>query len=163
MTRKLLLRDLPRPAAGQFVGGGLRLGFSGFHREFGQRALDLLPDPAERDPEYALAALQQVDDLVAGGAGINRGAVAHQRDPGEIGEAVLAEDRHGRADLLQRDARVQKRFHDPQHEDVAETVESLSARAASGPDARLDQARPGPVVELAVSDPGRRARGLPTI
>src|SRR5690242_13351347 len=61
--------------------------------QIGERSLDLLPDPAERDPEDALAALQQVDDLVGRGAGVHARAVAHQRDLGQVARAMLAQVR----------------------------------------------------------------------
>src|SRR5690348_9922407 len=61
--------------------------------QVGERSLDLPPDPAERDPEDALATLQQVDDLVGRGAGVHARAVAHQRDLGQVARAVLAQVR----------------------------------------------------------------------
>src|SRR5882757_6421618 len=64
------------------VGTGVRVQPLG--RQLGQRTLDLTPDPTEGDPEDALAAGQQVDDLVRRGAHVHRGAVAHQRDLGQV-------------------------------------------------------------------------------
>jgi Kdo2-lipid IVA lauroyltransferase/acyltransferase len=96
------LPDSARAAAGQFVGPGRMAGF--FTRvggQISQRALDLLPHPAERDPEHALAALQQVHDLVGRRAGVHARTIAHERDLGQVAGAMLAEVGHGRPDLLQ--------------------------------------------------------------
>src|SRR5262249_56364359 len=66
------------------------------------------------------------------------------------------------ADLLQRDARVQQALDHLQHADVAEAVEALGPGSVRRPHARLHQAGPGPVVELAVGNPGGGAgRGPP--
>src|SRR5215469_7472665 len=74
------LAGFPGPSRGELIGGlpgRFRPGFvrPGFvsgrlvwqiaGRKLGERAFDLLPDPAESDAEDALAALQQVDDFVA--------------------------------------------------------------------------------------------------
>src|SRR5215472_10284372 len=77
--------DLAGAVPGELVcslaGGGVLAHVGGQVRE---RALDLLPDPPERDAEHALAALQQVDDFVSGSARVHARAVAHQRDLGNI-------------------------------------------------------------------------------
>ena len=52
--------------------------------QFAQRA-------ADRDAEHALAAAQQVDDLLGGGALVDRGAVGEQRDPGQVLDAAGAQ------------------------------------------------------------------------
>ena len=50
---------------GELVAGQLGLGLGGaLGGQLGERALDLAPDPADGDAEDALAALEQVDDLV---------------------------------------------------------------------------------------------------
>src|SRR5690349_5329342 len=46
--------------------------------QVGKRALDLAPHSAERDAEHALAALQQVDNLVRRCARIHACTIAHQ-------------------------------------------------------------------------------------
>ena len=131
--------------------------------QLGQRPLDLAPDPADRDAEHALAALDQVDDLVGGGALVDAGAVAHQRDLGQVVDAALAQVVDRGADVLQRDAGVEQALDHLEHQDVAEAVEPLAARAGRAADAGLDQAGPGPVVELAVGDAGGRAGGRPAV
>src|SRR5690606_38089005 len=99
-------------------------------RELGEAALDLPPDPPDGDAEDALTALHEVDDLVGGGALVHRGAVAHERDVGEVVDAAVAQVLDGGTDLLQRDAGVEEALDDLEHEDVAEAVETLRAAAA---------------------------------
>ena len=67
------------------------------------------------------------------------------------------------ADVLQRDAGVQQPLDHLEHEDVAERVQPLGARAGGGADARHHQPGAGPVVELAVGDAGGVARGRPAV
>src|SRR4051794_10572791 len=93
--------------------------------QVGQRALDLAPDSADGDAEDALSALEQVDDLVVAGALIDRGAVAHQGDAGQVVGAALAQVLDRGADLLQRDAGVEQSLDDLEDQDVAEGVEAL--------------------------------------
>ena len=57
-------------------------------------------------------------------------------------------------DLLQRDPGVQQAFHDPEGQDVPEAVQPLRTGTGRGAHARLHQPGPGPVVQLAVADPG---------
>ena len=142
------------PASRLGVGLGGALG-----RQLGEGALDLRPDTADRDAEDALAALEQVDDLVVAGALVDRDAVAHQRDAGQVVGAALAQVLDGGADLLQRDAGVEQTLDDLEQQDVLEGVEPLRAGALGAADGGLDQAGAGPVVELAVGDAGGVARG----
>src|SRR5258707_11975356 len=89
------LADSACPAAGELVGAGRTVGlFARVGGQVSQRALDLLPHPAERDPEHALAALQQVDDLVGRRAGVHTRAIAHQRDLGQVAGTMLAQVGH---------------------------------------------------------------------
>src|SRR5258707_3045036 len=89
------LADSARPAAGELVGAGRTAGlFARVGGQLSQRALDLLPHPAERDPEHALTALQQVDDLVGRRAGVHTRAIAHQRDLGQVAGTMLAQVGH---------------------------------------------------------------------
>src|SRR5690606_22693245 len=127
--------------------------------ELGEAALDLPPDPPDGDAEDALTTLHEVDDLVGGGALVHRGTVAHERDVGEVVHATVAQVLDGGTDLLQRDAGVEEALDDLEHEDVAEAVETLRARAARGADRGLDEPGARPVVELPVGDAGRAARG----
>lgn len=136
----------------------IRSGLRPLARKLGQRSLDLPPDPPERDAEHALAALQQVDHLVGARALVDAHAVAHQGDLGQVVDAAVAQVPYGGAYLLEGDARVQKTFDDLQDEDVAEAVQSLGPGSLGGPYRREHQFGPGPVVELPVGDPGRRAR-----
>ena len=71
----------------------------------------------------------QVDDLVGGGALVDAGAVAHQRDLRQVVDAALAQVGDGGADVLQRDAGVEQPLDDLEHEDVAEAVEPLACRS----------------------------------
>src|SRR2546430_15983415 len=64
--------------------------------QHGEVTLDLAPDPAERDAEHALTALQQVDHLVGGGALVDAAPVAHQRHLGQVGAAPVAQVLHRR-------------------------------------------------------------------
>ena len=155
-------RALGRPGGGgRGVGRGGGLGV--LHGELGQGPLDLLPHPAHRDPEDPLAALDQVDDLVGAGALVDRGAVAHEGNSGQVLDAALVEGVDGHADLLERDAGVQEPLDDLEQQDVAEGVEPLGARAPGAPDRGLDQAGTGPVVELTVGDAGDAAGDGPPV
>src|SRR5690625_1658427 len=141
-------------ALGELVlhGRGAALGALG--GQLGERALDLAPHPADGDAEHALATLDQVDDLVGARALVHARAVAHQGDPGEVVHATLVQVVDGGADLLQRHPGVEQPLDHLEHEDVAETVQALGPGPAGAADARLDQPRAGPVVELAVGDAG---------
>src|SRR5262245_26901780 len=94
-----------------------------FARQLGQRALDLAPDAPDGDAEHALAALQQVDDLVWRAAFVDAGAVAHERDAGQVVSAALTQMVDGGSDLLQGDARVEQSLDHLEQQDVAEGVE----------------------------------------
>ena len=96
-------------------------------RHLGQASLDLAPDAADRDAEDPLAALDQVDHLVGAGALVDRCAVAHHRDRGEVIGAAFAKVLHGDADLLQRHPGVEQPLDDLQDQDVAEAVEALGS------------------------------------
>src|SRR5699024_1737304 len=128
-------------------------------RQHGQVVLDLAPDPAHGDAEHALASLDQVEDVLGGGALVHRGTVAHEGDAGEVVDPALAQGADGDADLLEGDPGVQQALDDLQHQDVAEAVEALAAGAVRGAHAGLDQAGAGPVVQLAVGDAGGLAGG----
>src|SRR5689334_16218976 len=72
------------PSGGQLVlrrGDGLAA-VGPLAREVGDRAGQFPHGPAHCDTEYALAALQQVDDLFGRGALVDRCAVGEQRDVG---------------------------------------------------------------------------------
>src|SRR6476661_8557464 len=120
----------------------------------GQLALDLAPHPSDGDAEDTLSTLDEVDDLVGGGALVDRGAVAHEGDLGEVLDAALAEVADGHADLLEGDPGVEQALDDLEDEDVAETVETLGARSGGAAHRRLHESGAGPVVELAVGDAG---------
>src|SRR5690606_3542880 len=114
-------------------------GLDPFPGQLGEGPLDLAPYPAQRDPEHALPALEQIDHLVGGGALVDAHAVAHQRDPREVLDTSVTQMLYGGADLLERDAGVEKPLDDLQHQDVAEAVEPLGSGAVSRPDPRLDE------------------------
>src|SRR5215813_12310832 len=128
-----MLPSFADPAAGQLISGGSGLVAGPFGGQLGQGAFNLLPDPAERDPEHALAALQQVHDLVRGSALVHADAVAHQRDLSQVGRAALAQMGHRRPDLLQRDPRVEQALYYFKDENVTEAVQALRARASRRP------------------------------
>src|SRR5690625_3418969 len=125
----------------------------------GEIALDLAPHPADGDAEHTLAALDQVEDVLSGGALVDGGPIAHQGDAGQIVDAALPQRPDGHADLLQGHPGVQQPLDDLEHQDVAETVETLAAGALGAAHARLDQAGAGPVVELTIGDTGGLAGG----
>src|SRR5690606_9069639 len=127
-------------------------------RHLGQGALDLAPDTTDGDAEHALAAGDEVDDLVGRGALVHARAVRHEGDLGEVLDAALTQGGDGGADLLQGDAGVQESLDDLEHEDVAAAVEPVGAGAGGGLDAGLDEPGTGPVVELTVGDAGDVAR-----
>src|SRR5262245_64847697 len=61
--------ELGAATRGQLVVGAVRLRTArALAGQLGERALNLAPHAADRDAEHALAALQQVDDLVVGHA-----------------------------------------------------------------------------------------------
>ena len=62
-----------------------------------------------------------------------------------------------RADLLERDAGIEKALDDLEDQDVAEGVETLGARPLGAADRRLNQSGASPVVELTVGDAGGAA------
>src|SRR5689334_8276001 len=132
-------------------------------RQHGQVALHLAPDPAQRDPEHALAAGQQVDHLVRGGALVDTNPVAHQRHLGQVGAPPVAQVLDRRPDLLERDPGVEQPLDHLEHEDVAEAVQPLGAGPVGGAHARLDQAGTGPAVWLAVGAPGGGAGRAPAV
>src|SRR5690606_2220500 len=153
----------PVAPAGQLVRGVVpdqRLaGVDALAVQLGQRALDVPPDHADGDAEDALAALEQRVDLVGRGALVDRGSVAHQRHAFQVAEAALAQVLDGGADVLQGHTGVEEALDDLQHDDVAEAVQPLAARPVGGPHTRFHQSRAGPVVQLAIGDPRRRAGG----
>ena len=122
--------------------------------ELDERGLDLAEHLADGDAEDALAAADEVDDLVVRRAEVDARAVAHERGLGQVVDARLAELVDRGADLLQRDAGVEKSLDELEHEDVAEAVEALRAGAGGAAHGRLDETGAGPVVELAVGDAG---------
>src|SRR5690606_29798683 len=138
-------------------------GLDPFPGQLGEGPFDLTPDTAQRDPEHSLPALKQIDHLVGGGALVDAHAVAHQRDPREVLDPSVTQMLYGGADLLERDAGVEKPLDDLQNQDVAEAVEPLGSGAVSRPDPRFDELGTGPVVELPVGDPGSRARDRPAV
>jgi hypothetical protein len=105
----------------QFVGGvGRRRAV-----QLDEAGLDLSEDLAHGDAEDALTAAHEVDDLVVGGAEVDARPVGHERGLSQVADARLAQLVDGRADLLQRDARVEEALHELEDQDVAEPVETL--------------------------------------
>src|SRR5699024_6544468 len=115
------------------------------------------------DAEHALATLDEVDDLVGRRAGEDRGAVAHERDLGEVFDALPLQVADCDADLLERDARIQQALDDLDDQDVAEAVEALRPGAGRGPDRGDDELGAGPVIELTVGDADDAADGRSAI
>ncbi len=140
-------------AAGGELVEGVGLGV-----QLDEGGLDLAEDLADGDAEDALAAADEVDDLVVGGAQVDARAVAHERGLGEVVDARLAQLVDRGADLLEGDAGVEEALDELEDEDVAEAVEALRAGAGRAAHGRLDEAGARPVVELAVGDPGRARR-----
>ena len=81
-------------------------------RQFGERALDLMPDTAHSDTENALASLNEIDDLVSAGALVYGCPIAHQRHRCQVFHAALMKRVDGGADLLQGDAGIEQPLHD---------------------------------------------------
>src|SRR3954469_6066066 len=75
--------------------------------EVGDGSGELPHGARHRDAEDALAALEQVDDLLGGRALVDGGAVGEQRDVGEVLDSALAQMVDGDPDVVQRDAGVQ--------------------------------------------------------
>src|SRR4051794_14227948 len=114
--------QLSGSALGQFVTGdfsGARVARS-FAGKLSKRPLDLAPDTTDGDAEDALSTLQQVDDLVVAGALVDRRAVAHQSDPGQVVGPALSQVTDRRPDLLEGDAGVEKTLDHLEQEDVPE-------------------------------------------
>src|SRR3712207_9466141 len=82
-----------------------------------------------RSTLFPYTTLFRSDDLLGGGALVDRRAVGEQRDVGQLLHPALAEVVDGLADVLQRDAGVQEPLDDLEHEDVAEGVEPLDRKS----------------------------------
>ena len=154
---QLTARARRRCDSSSLAGRGRVLDRGPLGRQLRQRALDVAPDAAEGDAEDALAAAQQVDHLVVGGALEDRDAVAHQGDLGQVLDPAGTQVLDRGPDLLQRDAGVDQPLDHLEDQDVAEAVEPLGAGAGGAADLGHDQSGAGPVVELPVGDPGRAA------
>ena len=128
-----------------------------------QAGLDLSEHLADSDPEDALSAADQVDDLVVRGAQVDAGSVAHERGLGEVVDARFAKllDRH--ADLLEGDAGVEQSFDELEDEDVAEPVQSLRSGSCRTAHGGLDESGSCPVVELTVTDTRGTGRDGPAV
>src|SRR3954447_11893874 len=108
-------------AAGELVVGGVdRAAVDALGGQLGELAGQLAQRAGDGDAEHALAAGEQVDDLLGGGALVDRGAVGEQRDVGEVLDPAVAQVVDGLADVLQGDAGVEQPLDDLEHEDVAE-------------------------------------------
>src|SRR5690606_27020693 len=142
-----------RAAGRELVGGADAPGVA-----VDQARLHLPQDLADRDAEDALPRTGQVRHLVVRGAPGDAPALPLARRLGEVFDACLAQLADGRADLLQRDARVEQALDELEHEDVAEAVEALRAGAGGAADGGLDELGAGPVVELTVADAGGTRR-----
>jgi hypothetical protein len=92
----------------------------GFGGQVGEGDVDVGPDLADGDAEHALAAADEVDDLLVGGAFVDGGPVGEQGEPGEVCGAVCAQGVQGGADVGQGDSGVEQSFDQAQGEDVAE-------------------------------------------
>src|SRR5690606_35405574 len=151
----------PRPAAGQLVLRGVVDGAAvgPFHREVLDGPADLLHGPAHGDAEHALAAAQQVDDLLGRRALVDGGAVGEQGDAREVADAAAAQVLDGHADVLQRHPGVEQALDHLQDEDVLERVQPLRAGARGTADRGHDEPGARPVVQLPVGDPDDLARG----
>src|ERR1019366_3371416 len=142
------------PASGELIARmsrrGIRLG--ALAGKGGKYALDLAPDATHGNAKNTLTALDQVDDLLSRGALVHAGSIAHQGDLGEVLDTTLTKMADRDANLLQRDPTVQQSLDHLQDKDVAKAVETLGPRAGGAANGGLDQARAGPVVQLAVGD-----------
>ena len=132
-------------------------------KALGKRFRFSLDTPLEKFSEDALAALQKINHLVGGGALVDGGAVAHERDRRQVIHSPVLQRGDGDAHLLEGHARVQELLNDLENEDVPEGVEALRSRAASRANRGLEQAGASPVVQLTVGDAGSVARNRPTV
>jgi hypothetical protein len=123
--------------------------------ELDETVLHLAQHLAHGDAEDSLAATDEVDDLIVGGAEVDARPVAHERGLGEVTYARLAELVDRGADLLQRDSGVEQSLDKLEHEDVAEAIETLRTGPGGATHRRLDELGAGPVVQLAIADSGR--------
>ena len=125
--------------------------------ELGQRALDLVPYASHGDAENALAALDEIDDLVGAGALVHGSAIAHQGDGGQVLHPSFMKGVDRCADLLEGDTGVEQSLDDLEQQNVAEGVQALRAGPPGPPDGGLHQPGTGPVVQLPVGDAGSSA------
>ena len=154
-------RTLPRPALRQFVGHAGRgnvLPVGVFGREGRQGSLDLPPHSAHGDSKHALASADEIDDFIGTAALINARAVAHQGDARKVLTFPRSKVIYRDANVLQGDTRINESLHDAKDQDVAETVQALSAGAGRSPDRRGHQARTRPVIQLSIGDTSRGTR-----
>src|SRR3712207_4203925 len=119
-------RGAAAPAHGELVVARVhRAAVETLGGQLGQLAGELAQGTADRDAEDALAAGEQVDDLLGGGALVDRRTVGEQGHVGEVLDPARAQVVDGLADVLQRDTGVEQPLDDLQHEDVAERVQPL--------------------------------------
>src|SRR5688572_25454382 len=120
-------------------------------------SLELLVDAPEGDPEDPLSLLEQVDDLAAGGGGVDRAPVGEQRHVLEGGLELVGDVTDGLADLREAYARVEQVADHAEVDQVPEGIQPLRTGSLGLPVARNHQSGACPVVELAVRDPYDRA------
>ena len=129
-----------RRDASSSSGSGDRLAAVGaLAGEIGDGAGQFAHRTGDRDAEYALTALQQVDDFFGRGALVDGGAVGEQGDVGQVLHTALAQVVNRDADVVQRDAGVQQSLDDLEHQDVFERVQPLAAGAGGAANRRHDQ------------------------
>ena len=116
--------------------------------------LDFSPHATDSDAEDTLTSLYQVDDLAGRGALVHGGAIAHERDIGQVIQASASQVLDGEANLLQGHAGIEQALHDLEHENVAEAVEALGTGTGCAAHGGNHKVGAGPVVELAVGDTG---------
>lgn len=94
-----------------------------------QRVMNLMPQRADGHAEHGLAALQQCDHLVAGGAFMHLFPIAHDGDMLKLVDIALHQEPDGRSDVLQVHARIQQLLGHRENHHVLEGVQSPRPRS----------------------------------
>jgi hypothetical protein len=90
------------PALRELIVGLMRLvSFSSLGRQLRERSFYVTPDTAQSDAEDSLAATEQIDHLVVGGAFEDSHPIAHQRDLREVLNSARPQMLDRGTDLLQ--------------------------------------------------------------
>jgi len=123
-------------------------------REGRNGAGQLLQDARNRNAKDALAASEQVNDLIVGTALVHGGAIGDKGQLCQVIYATIAQGFNCQTDILQGNTSIQQALHDLEYQHILEGVQALGAGAARRADGRVDQVGASPIVQLAVGDAG---------